>query len=64
LEEELGRVEVVFTGSPYGETICWKRGSGVGTGFWDKGRGEYMEVEVLDRSIMAGSYHKRPLTDL
>jgi len=55
LEEELGQVEVVFAGGPHGETVCWERGSGVGTGFWGRGRGEYMEVEVLGGSIIAGS---------
>jgi len=42
LKEELGQVEVIFSGGPRGETICWERGSGNGTGFWGGGRGEYM----------------------
>ena len=55
MKEELGRVEVIFAGGPRGETVCWERGSGDGTGFWGGERGEYMEVEVLGGSIIAGS---------
>jgi len=52
LEEELGHIEVIFTGSLHSETVCWERGSRDGTGFWGRGRREYMKVEVLGRSIM------------
>jgi len=58
LEEKLGRVEVIFAGGPHGETVCWERGSGDGTGFWGGGRGEYMKVEVLGGSIIVGSDRK------
>jgi len=55
LEEELGCIEVIFTGSPHSKTVCWERRSGDGTGFWGRERGEYMKVEVLGRSIIVGS---------
>jgi len=58
LEEELGCIEVIFTSSPHSETVCWERGSGDGTGFRGRGRGEYMKVEVLGRSIIVGSNRK------
>jgi len=55
LEEKLGRIKVIFAGSPHCETVCWERGSGVGTGFWGRGRGECMKIEVLSGSIITGS---------
>jgi len=55
LEEELGRVEIIFASSPHGETVCWERGSGVGSRFWRGGRGECTKVEVPSRSIVTGS---------